>query len=277
MQIGELCCECGFNIKPHIQRCNEISCVVSGEGYFFVNGEKHPVKEGSIFINRKGELHSIESSEQSELRFLYVGFDFNDEETDSSLKKVIDYIENPASGKMAQDKTDFMWHFVRLINEFYSNSELSGVMIENYLTQILILTYRIFTGASAVKCLPSKSLNVVGSTVYSVIRYIDDNIMDIINVKDISDCLCYSYSYLSHTFRSKTGMTLQSYLNYKKIEKSLEFIDYGRLSITQIAFMLNYDTVQSFSKAFKRTIGRSPASYRESIGMPAQKMQKQAT
>jgi len=139
-------------------------------------------------------------------------------------------------------------------------------MVKCYLIQVLILTYRTFNDEVRLRYFPQKNVNVVGSTVYSVIKYIDNNIMEIDSVRSIADSLGYSNVYLSHLFRNKTGMTLQNYVNYKKIEKSLELIDSGKMRITQIALMLNFDTVQSFSKAFKRTLGFSPTHYKKEIG-----------
>ena len=45
----------------------------------------------------------------------------------------------------------------------------------------------------------------------------------------------YSSSYLSHLFKEKTGMTLQSYLARKKIERGVELMKSGCYSWTQIA------------------------------------------
>lgn len=51
------------------------------------------------------------------------------------------------------------------------------------------------------------------------------------------------------------------YLTLKKIEKSRELIKDGSLNLTQIAEMLSYDSIQSFSRVFKRVVGMSPSAY----------------
>ena len=77
--------------------------------------------------------------------------------------------------------------------------------------------------------------------------------------------LGYSYNYLSHLFRRKTGMTIQAYVTQKKIEQSTKLLSDEQYSITEIATMLNYDCIQSFSKAFRRAMGVSPTEYRAKI------------
>jgi AraC-like DNA-binding protein/mannose-6-phosphate isomerase-like protein (cupin superfamily) len=260
MQMGELCCERGYEIEPHMQVCYEISCIISGEGTFFVNGQECPVREGDIFINQKGELHAIKASQQNSLRFFYIGFEFNSRYAEGSMAAVMDFFSNPIKKRLEHDKLDISTHFLKVLNEFYKPAAFSDEMIERYITQILILTYRTYYTIDALKAPQYKNVNVVGGTVYSVVKFIDINILDIESIGSIANNLGYNHAYLSHLFHNKTGMTLQSYVSYKKIEKSLELMELGRLNITQIALMLNYDTVQSFSKAFKRTLGFSPAN-----------------
>lgn len=270
-QMGELCCECGYEIEPHVQPCHEISVIVSGEGFFIVNGVRYPVTEGDLFLNQKGELHAIESSSQRQLRYLYMGFDFVQSSGIASgsqpeaIEELSAFFCNPFRERKSHDKLGVMSVFLKMLGEVYNGSVFSEQMIDYYLHQVLILSYRTFHSDQKASVMPKNDVNVVGSTVYSVIKYIDNNILEIDTVKSIAGNLGYSYVYLSHLFRNKTGMTLQSYVNYKKIEKSLELIGDGKLSITQTALMLNFDTVQSFSKAFKRTLGFSPTKYRKKM------------
>lgn len=75
--------------------------------------------------------------------------------------------------------------------------------------------------------------------------------------------LGYSPSYLSHLFRAKMGITLQQYINHKKFEASVELLRDDKYSITQITSDLNYGTIQSFCKMFRKTAGCSPTEYRK--------------
>lgn len=94
----------------------------------------------------------------------------------------------------------------------------------------------------------------------------EENVCDITSIRELADKLGYNYTYLSHFFKDKTGITLQRYISYKKIERALHFLRYGDLSMTQISERLGYESPQSFSKAFRRVMGVSPTQYRASIG-----------
>lgn len=262
LQIGELCCECGYEIPPHVQVCCEVSFILAGEGSFLVDGELFPVREGDIFMNQKGEVHSIRSSKLHNLRFLYIGFEVGWGGKDDGLRPVFEFFSNPVRERKRRDRMDIATYFLKMLGELYSSPVYSQQMVACYLTQIMILIYRTFNPPEAHLPAPPASENVVGGTVYSVIQYIDGNILGVSSVRSIAEALGYSSAYLSHLFRKRGGMTLQSYICYKKMKKSLELMDSGRYSITQIALMLGFESVQSFSKAFKRTFGCPPSGYR---------------
>jgi AraC-like DNA-binding protein len=142
--------------------------------------------------------------------------------------------------------------------------EYSEILIQNYIEQILILVYRAFHDRRPVH-MDVNSGASIGDTTYLMIRYIEDNVLGISNLTEISEHLGYSYNYLSHLFKRKMGVSIQTYLNYKKIAKAIELIDSDRMSITDIAAALNYQTVQAFSKSFKKVMNMSPTDYKKSV------------
>lgn len=260
-QIGEICCECGYEIKPHRQYCLELSYIVSGSGFFYSDDTRIPVSEGDIVCNAVGYTHAIRTDSTSMLRFVYMGFMFN-ETADEDMAGIQAFLQS-APYHHAKDTYGLMSPFLRNMDEFYAKKPYSRTMIKNYLEEVIVLSYRSFTETSgrAPHYVAHKSPHSVGYTVYSVIRYVETHIFELKSIGTIADELGYSYTYLSHTFKDKTGMTLQRYINQKKVEKALEMLKYGNLSIQQIATRLSYETVQSFSKAFSRIMGRPPSHY----------------
>lgn len=136
------------------------------------------------------------------------------------------------------------------------------LLLKGCFYQILIEGYRSFVKRDAVRSDDTININAVGHTVYAIICYIDDHLFSMNNLMEMAQELGYSYNYLSHLFRRKTGMTIQTYVSRKKIEQSTKLLLDERYSITEIATMLNYDCIQSFSKAFRRAMGESPTEYR---------------
>ena len=260
LQAGELCCEGNFEMGEHLQICHEITYIISGEGTITTNGKSVKASEGNIYLTRKGQLHKIKAGKDSPLRYYYLAFNFN-EGADAPEYKTLKDLFADENEIVAKDNHDVAAPFSKIMDELYYFCSFSNDMMESYISQIILLTYRSFTHKENARHLPLKSINSVGYTVYSVIRYINENIYEIHNVKDISEEMGYSDSYISRVFKEKMGMTLQAYVTLKKMEKAVEMIEVGHHNMTQIALRLNYEAVQSFSKSFKRTLGLSPMDY----------------
>jgi AraC-like DNA-binding protein len=111
-----------------------------------------------------------------------------------------------------------------------------------------------------------KNTTTAKLTPYAVIRYVDTNLFEFPEVSDIAKALGYSQSYISHMFKEAMGISLQEYICNKKIEASLDFLKDQKYTVTQIAMMLNYASVQSFCKAFRKVKGCSPTEYQKRHG-----------
>ncbi|MHB1454055.1 MAG: AraC family transcriptional regulator [Saccharofermentanales bacterium] len=259
-QIGELSCISGYVVPPHKQWCHEISYVVSGEGLFTTNDETILLKEGDIHISPSGSIHAIETANNSDLRYSYIGFNFDDDLTSENLQYLKNFYLTVSTYK-ASDRSELLLPIFRSLDELYSKAMFYHLMVETYLIQMLVLVCRSFTMSPLPIYFPAVSVDSLGRSVYVVIKYIDGHIFEKIDLKMIAHEVGYNYSYISDVFKKKTGITIQKYINNRKIQEATELLKYGKLTIYQVAHRLSYANVQSFNKAFKRTIGYPPSEY----------------
>lgn len=260
-QIGDLYCQGGYSIGEHRQYCYEISYIVSGKGYYSSNENKYPVKAGDIYLNIPDELHNGLADPVDPFRYFYVGFTFNTDNCDQNpfthIKKMFDRVKCP----VAQDRLDVKNPFLNIFHELINLKEYSSLMIKICLHQLILLTYRNFFEEWEKEYIPQKDASNSRNIIYQVVNYIDNNLL---NMKELTQIACelgYSYSYLSHTFSRETGLSIQEYYNQKRFEKAGELLKNNDLSITEIAEMLQYQSINSFSKAFRKNIGISPSEY----------------
>lgn len=265
IQVGELVVEPGFEMAAHTQICNEISYVVSGKCTFFTNGKPMQASPGDIHIISTGNIHRILADKDEQLRFTYIGFRFKSEAEKSDLGKLKNFY-NSSLPFLLNDKNYTRTYMSQMLSEIYAKLSYNKIMINAYVNQLLVHIYRVYgiEGAEIYNQTieDAKVKHIIGHTTYLVIRYVDNNILNIKSIKGVAENLGYSSSYLSHLFRAKMGLTLQQYINQKKIESSFELLKDDQFSITQIAEALNYETIQSFCKMFRRSIGCTPTEYR---------------
>lgn len=78
----------------------------------------------------------------------------------------------------------------------------------------------------------------------------------------LSEKLASSYASLSSTFSEIEGVTIEKYFIQQKIEKAKELLTYGEISLSEIAYLLNYSSVAHLSAQFKKISGETPSSYK---------------
>ena len=80
----------------------------------------------------------------------------------------------------------------------------------------------------------------------------------------------HEYTYLSSLFSSVEGRTIENYFIEQRIEKAKELLIYGQLTLSQIAFDLEYSSTAHLSTQFKKITGLTPTYFKE-IGIAKRK------
>lgn len=78
----------------------------------------------------------------------------------------------------------------------------------------------------------------------------------------LSSKLHHDYTYLSNLFSEVEGTTIEKYFIAQKIEKVKELLVYDELSLSEIAFQLNYSSVAHLSNQFKKITGLTPSHFK---------------
>ncbi len=102
------------------------------------------------------------------------------------------------------------------------------------------------------------------STVFLIRDYIEKRFGDNnLSIKEISEHVHLSCSYICTMFKTETGQTLNQYITEYRIEKAKMLLADPRNKITEISSRVGYTDGNYFSKSFKKAVGLSPSEYRE--------------
>ena len=109
-----------------------------------------------------------------------------------------------------------------------------------------------------------------------IIERIKTIIVDLVHTKDgeletnlsqlLSNELHQDYHYLSNLFSAAEGTTIEKYFIAQKIERVKELLVYDEVSLSEIAFRLNYSSVAYLSSQFKKVTGLTPTQFRQLQG-----------
>lgn len=78
----------------------------------------------------------------------------------------------------------------------------------------------------------------------------------------LSHTLHHDYTHLSNLFSDIEHITIERYYITQKIEKVKELLVYDELSLSEIAYRLNYSSVAHLSNQFKKITGYTPTHFK---------------
>ncbi len=93
--------------------------------------------------------------------------------------------------------------------------------------------------------------------------HIEDNLNHPLSLDSVSNTFNMSKYYFHRLFSAIMGCSLNQYILSRRLNKSLKLIQMQNLSLTDIAYQLNFGTPSSFSRAFKKQYGMSPNSLKK--------------
>ena len=107
------------------------------------------------------------------------------------------------------------------------------------------------------------------------VQKIKDLIIELVNAENLlpsakfSDYLAqnlnHSYGHISKTFSEVTYTSIEHFIILQKIEKAKQMLSHGELTLTEMAWKLNYSSVQHLSNQFKKTTGITPSSFQRIV------------
>lgn len=96
-----------------------------------------------------------------------------------------------------------------------------------------------------------------------------NNVNSVIRRSDyLVEKLGKSYQQLSKVFSSHESTTLEKYIILQKIERIKELINQDEFTLSEIAYMMEYSSVQYLSNQFKNITGLSVSEYRLKNSVP---------
>ena len=259
-QVGECYARTGFETSEHTQRCDEITYIISGEAIVTINGVEYTARTGDLFFNPKDSVHNIVTSEENPVRYFYLGYQLLDSHHQYERWKSVDTFLAKLQCPVCHNAFNMTHLFSDLLGEFQQSFCERDKLIELSLLQIILYTYKYFSCGQQKPAIYENRIPDKQELVYKITNYIDNNVSRIRNLTDVSDYIGFSYSYTSQIFSNVMGMSLKTYYQNKRFEEAEKLLQSG-LSVTQIAEVLGFDSIHSFSRAFKAQFGASPQNY----------------
>jgi AraC-like DNA-binding protein len=213
-----------------------------------------------VYLSFPCDFHAIASDPQEPLRFDFFAFGTEDPAFLEDLKQIMQTHMAP-DHRILRDETvaSLVSH---AIAELDGENVYSKELLEAVFTHLLVRLIRGFSQDEH-EVLPKKNVTDPVALCYRLMNYIDRHIYTLTGLEELAEATNYNYSYISSLFHKTTSGTLTDYYRRRRMETARLLIIGESFNITQIANLLHYSSIYTFSRAFKDEYGLSPAQYRK--------------
>lgn len=119
-------------------------------------------------------------------------------------------------------------------------------------------------GLSLIESREEMLVEQIKQAVIELIHYLN-NVDSVVRKSDyLVEKLGYSYPYLSRLFHTCEPITLEKYIILQKIERIKQLIDNDEFTLSEIAYMMDYSSVQYLSAQFRKVTGMTVSDYKAS-------------
>ena len=120
-----------------------------------------------------------------------------------------------------------------------------------------------------------RSVSVQGVEALPIVEMVEkvlsDNIRENLSISQIASTLNVSTYYLMHVFKKQTGLTINEYKSALRIAQAKILLKKTNKSISEIADICGFESLQYFSRVFKQSEGIFPSKYRKQLNASVSK------
>lgn len=251
--------------KNHHHTDMELGLILKGKGEYILNGVKYTADEGDLFIARSNETHCIPTISTDSL------VAFNVQLSPFFLWNICsDYIppnkiqalinpDIPINHKLHDSE---IIHCMKTISTLMESEDTTALYtIRSLVVKLITLVSEKADISDIALTPPVKHL----ADIQKSIGYIRRNYSKSINLDNMAKNAAMSPSYFSKIFRMVTGVSPYNYLMTIRIEKAVESLKTTNKTIMEIALECGFQSITSFNKAFKNSVGCTPSEIRNEI------------
>jgi AraC-like DNA-binding protein len=254
----------------------ELLYIKSGEVTVTVENEIYHGKPGDIFLFKPKQKHSISIVGSEPLRQPHIHFDLFYEQNSPDVKVSFKQFEAMTESEKEMFREDIT---SEIINPFPSYIRLqSPLTLEKMLFSVIYeFNNRVPFYEIAVKGLfiqlwaqllreiywSNNTLVLTNIELLNKVKsYLDVSLNQKVTLDNLAEFAHLNKFYLSHLYKKAFGVTPIQYHLMARINKAKEEIQFTDLSMNEIAEKLGFQSIYSFSRAFKKLEKVPPSFYR---------------
>lgn len=251
----------------------EMVYVDSGKTTATMNDVEYLLAQGQVVFHRPGELHSHYSNNKDPSNLFVVSFscqskimNFFEQKVfmlEKSSKKILSLFMAEAENALGELRSGYSDYS----NLSFKDSRLgSPQLMECYFVEFLYSLIR--SNELSIQNIIRKNTtaNIAeNSLVEQINEYLESKVYYPITLRTVCEDFNISKSYICKIYKEYTSSSIIKYLNTLKIKEAKKLLRKDDMNISQIADILAYSSIHSFTRSFKNETGISPTEYKKRL------------
>lgn len=246
----------------HYHDFNKVLIFIKGNVNYSIEGRNYSLQPYDIVLINAGEIHrpDILDSGDYERIIIYISKEFI--ETYKTENYDLNYCFNKASKEKSNVMRIEQFHHNKLfeiskkLERSFGNQDFANDLYQ----KISFLEFMIFLNRATIHDgVDYLDTSICNDKIQQIISYIHLHISeeDALSIDSIAGHFFVSRYYLMHLFKESTGVSINSYINTKRLilAKSLILSD---IAITEACYQCGFHNYSTFSRAFRKLYGISP-------------------
>jgi AraC family transcriptional regulator, transcriptional activator of pobA len=256
-----------FIKKDHFHDFYSVILFPKGKGTIRINNEAYPVQSQTVFLIKPGQMHSFEDIADNEGILLLFCQDFYVEEFSfirlldvfSCTTQINGNICNP-SVNLSEKEFSPVIEIIKSIGREYescTHTNNSVIVIRSLLNIILIKICELFEAKSG------RSNNSDSILIHKLSNLVDSYFIKEHNLGFYTSAFNISEKHLNDICNNHFNCGLKKILQDRLMQEARKLLLSTEMSISEIAYKLNYEDNSYFTKAFRNKTNITPKKFRE--------------
>lgn len=252
--VGYEACQPEHAYGPNIRDGYVIHYVVDGQGTLETDGHTYHLKKGNFFLIRPDKTVFYYANPENPWTYYWFGFDGDQV---IPILSGCNIQENTVAGNITGDIDTIAEKFEYLISAEYFNSNKRLKIYSVFFD----LFYQLDGGNVTNKNLLNQTLKKKYSDTFML--YVKKHYMfHNLTIAGIAKSMNLNSSYLSQVIKDELGIPPMVYLKKYRLYQASILLEVGEFSVSEVAEMVGYESVPSFSRVFKESFGQAPSHYK---------------
>ena len=253
------------DVEFHEHEFYEVFFFLSGNVSYNIEGRTYLLRPGDILLTDNQDIHrpEIQPGKPYERYVVWITAEFL-QGLEKYGARLTDCFKDASKKKYKLIRPDekAVVHLKKILDkivECRKSNEFGSAALESiYLCEFMIFLNRAYFATPDI----IREDITENEKINKVVTYINDNLSGDLTLARLAEICYISKSYLSHQFKSYTGLTLFQFIIKKRLTVARNMIRAG-IPVTEACLRCGFNDYSNFHKAFRKEFGASPKEFRE--------------